>query len=864
MHRFCGNRLFTEILLPVPAFLLLAIHTCCLAQVIPDNTLSSPSQINTNGSLTTVTGGEVAGQNLFHSFSQFSVPNSSTVHFDNGSNIQRIFSRVTGGSVTRIDGLVRANGLADLFLINPNGLIVGPNAALDIGGSFVGTTASHIRFADHTSYPATPASTAPLLTVSLPIGLQFDGASGAISVQGSGHNIVPPPDRIFPLSPNSTPAFQVSPGRTLALIGGNIGLRGGILLAESGHISLGGIREGIVHLNPNGNGWLFDYSPVLNFGDVALSQQSLVDVSGNQAGYVSIYGNTISLSDNSLVLIQHQGAHPGDSAQFFASEQLSLQGNPQDDIALGSNILVENVGNQNSGEIQLVTQDLLLKDASSIESAAFGSGQSAPISINASKSVVALGSNIQGGIATSTFSAGNAGDIEIFTNSLHLINGGIASSQTNFSRGTSGKVTIQASERINVSGTTRDGLLPSLISTSTVGANNAGTLTLNTADLVIKDGARISSATVSQGSAGDIRIFASNSVDISGTSLLGKSTFPSTISAAAALLTPQQLAAIRRIPGVDIPDIPTGESGSIFIQTPKLSIRDGAQVSVNHLGTAAAGNLIISSGDVFLTNDGQLGAITESGRGGNIHLSAQNLTLNKSAISADSLNSQAGNISLDIQNLLLLRNKSKITTSSNVGLGGNIRIDAKLILAFPSEDSDIFANAQNGPGGRINITTQRIFGLEVREELTNLSDITAISEADPQLNGIVEINTPEVDPSENLSEQPDTVEQPAKIEKGCQAQAAGSSFVNKGRGGLPQNPAAALSGEAVWQDLRARQVQSTEQPVGQAMPQRTSEMSTSGQSKWVEAKGWRRLPDGKVRLVAHAVNYHNLPPTGSC
>ncbi|GBO55833.1 hypothetical protein APA_3983 [Pseudanabaena sp. lw0831] len=166
--------------------------------IAPDATLPINTLVNfdsTNNTYT-ITGGTLSGSNQFHSFQNFSVPTSNTAHFNNLAQTTSIIGRVTGSNISSIDGILRANGAANLYLINPNGIVFGKNAKLEIGGSFSASTATSLKFPDGSEFSATNPQAPAVLTVNVPLGLQY-GVSNTGAIITNQANLVTGQDLVL-------------------------------------------------------------------------------------------------------------------------------------------------------------------------------------------------------------------------------------------------------------------------------------------------------------------------------------------------------------------------------------------------------------------------------------------------------------------------------------------------------------------------------------------------------------------------------------------------------------------------------------------------------------------------------------------
>lgn len=781
-----------------------------IAQIAPDGTLptavSSPNHVDF-----TIDGGARLGGNLYHSFSQFSVPTGGSAFFNNALDVQNIFARVTGGNPSTIDGLIRTNRNASLYLLNPNGILFGPNARLNIGGSFVASTASSVLFADGGQFSATNTTSAPLLTVNVPIGLQMGSNLGPITVQGTGNQLIDITGFGQVSTLNSPVGLQAGVNRTLALIGGAVNFSGGVAsINGSGHLEVGSVKSGTVRLTATPTGWVGDYSTVSQFNDIRLAQDSMLNASGNH-GSIQIQGQHISLSEGSAVLLQNLGqSQSSGGITVNARGSLTLTGTTING-QVGSLIQSNNLSTGSVGDITISATKLSLRDGARIVSRTRTQAAGANIHLNVSDATEISGftpSNpaVYTGIVTFSASNGNGGNITVSTKKLSVLDSsGIIA--VALRSGNTGTIQVNATEQVEIAGYNPLAFAESSLSTFTQGSGNASNAIINTGRLIVRGGAALGSSTAASGSAGSVEVNASEFINVQGRVLLEDGTIStSRIYSNAEILSPSTQAAF------GLPAIPTGNAGSLIMNTPLLRITDGAAVSVKNDGPGLAGNVQVKGNSLVLDRQGSITAVAQSGEGGNINL--------------------------QLRELLLMRHGSKITaTAGGTGNGGNITINAPIIAGF--ENSDIVANAVQGRGGNIQITTQGLLGLKFRPQLTPESDITASSQFG--VSGTVNINTIDVDPISTVNDLPvNFTDSSQQIVTSCTDE--GSRFVMTGRGGVPENPTQQVQVRKIWADARDLS--------GYRGSPVDSSPVTTAPPPILQANGMHRNADGSIELVA--------------
>ncbi len=838
--------------------LIASLGDCAFAQIVPDTTLGSENSSVTPMTPTVdqINGGATRGTNLFHSFQEFNVGEGRSVYFTTPAGIDNILTRVTGANPSNILGALGVTGGdANLFLINPNGIIFGQNARLDVGGSFLASTASSLNFADGTQFSATAPQTTPLLTVSVPIGLQFVTTAGSIRNESQATN-----------SSGKVVGLQVQPGKTLALVGGDVSLDGWKLQAPGGRVELAGVAgSATVGLSVDGNNIDLSFADGVALSDVSLTNGAEVNVRGGGGGSIAINARSLNISGDTTRVGAGIDSGLGSIGSMAGDIEINATEATNIDVSVISNEVLEG-GTGNGGNINITTGSLRVSNGAQLIASTFGQGKAGSVIINA-RDTVAFDGVDSNGFSSAAYSnvegtgIGDGGDINITSGSLRVSNGAQLVAAT-FGQGKAGSVIIVARDTVAFDGVRSDGFSSGAFTTvRETGIGDGGDINITTGSLRVSNAAVVSARTRGQGNGGNIIVHANILEAVNGGQVITTSDFSGkagdiilnvtqnvilsgsdpTYSARLAQFGFEAIDNVGSASGVfaNTLNTSTNRGGDLTITTGQLNVRDGAEVSVSSQGVGNAGALRVEANSISLDNGGKLRASTASGLGGNIEL--------------------------QVQDLILMRLHSLISTNAeNNGSGGNVTINAPFIVAVPGENSDIIANAEGGgQGGNINITTQGIYGLEYRPQLTPNSDINASSRFG--VNGTVQINTPGIDPSRGLANLPtEVVDASNQIAQTCGAgrgEARKNEFIVTGRRGLPSNPYETLSDERALEDVKPPSgFNSSRNSKPDAAKTVTSQSATSNpKPPIVEAQGWVINDKGQVVLTATAptVTPHN-------
>ena len=877
------------------AFFFASIPTAAQAQEITADGTTATTVTSPDGNNFTIEGGNrpEGGSNLFHSFQDFSVPTNGSAAFNNAVDIQNIFSRVTGGKISSIDGLIKANGSANLFLINPAGIMFGNNARLDIGGSFLSSTADSILFPDG-EFSAVDLDSPPLLTINAPIGLGFRDNPGDLQVQGS--------------------SLEVKPSQTLALIGGDLSFNGGRL--ELGSVA----SASVVNLEQTPQGLVVEYEDVPNFGDIQLNQQAILNANGVSGGSINIQGARLSMQGGSQIVSTTQGNGQGGDINITTTESIEIIGNGfeqfQESFIRGilsgttqsleqeTGISVGISGTGEGGDIIIDTSSLLISNGALIFSPTSTSGIGGDIIINASESIELIGSALSS--ISSLNSTAPAGDIVVQAKNLEIRDGGLVLNST-LGSGSGGDIVVKVSETVELANTPVQALVPTgILASSTLGTGQAGNIEMNASNLFVSNGAGInnnSGSLISDstsrdgilrhsgGNAGDININVSKLINLTGVSRNGTTSgitsaaFRGSSSAGDINIATENLV-IQDGARIDAATVGSGQGGEITLKARESVIVSGKSqleeavlvkeapstiaatsgfigLSFEAEATGKAGNLNIETRKLVIQDGAKITVNSLSGgEAGIVRVIAESINLdNESAIDAATVSGQGGEITLLVDRTINLTNNSLISAeAANKANGGNVTIDAEFIIASLNQNNDIIASAEQGNGGKINITAEGIFGLKERSSTppNNTNDIDASSEFG--LDGTVALNTPDTTTLQESVEVPEIVELETLGVNACSGIDTieeVSRFEVTGKGGVAPIPTAPLTADALV-------IEGKSSPIGMKQPERVQQEQikpiVTAQGLIYPARGIIFKENGDIILTAYPTdNVQRIP-----
>jgi filamentous hemagglutinin family protein len=566
--------------------------------------------------------GTRAGRNLFHSFQRFSLETGERATFSGPDQIRNVISRVTGGVRSDIDGTLHSTiPGADFYFINPAGVVFGPNASLDVKGSFHVSTADELRFADGAKFSATDP-TASSFTVARPEAFGFLGAHKPAPI----------------LVDRST--LAVPTGEALSIVGGDIRVAGVVgsapdfpilnafIEAEAGAITLAAVGgPGEVQPGTGAVAAIRQANIKLEHAFVGTSQRpspnDVADVAPDRGGgSVTIRADRLLMNG---VRVETSTDSIGDGGRL----DIKVRAFELSDSFLSADTL----GSADAGEVRVEATESVSCVFCGISSATFASGRGGSVTVEANK----LEITADGFISANTFGSGDGGQVVIRAAEVTIDFGSIgnavfAEGDPREATGNSGVVIVEAGHL-----TVRNGF----IETSSFGAGDAGAVTV-TADRINLAGGQISSAVLSgTGRGGDVTVTARDELVISGRSTIfrdGRTNqpLPSGIFAAS---EPND----------------AGRGGTVTIAAPVLMIADGGEVSAASFGTDRAGSVTIN---------------------------AETLQMDNAKISTES-KAGGGRIVIRNSRVTALRDSQILTTIGQAG--GSLEIEADVVVLDSSD-----------------------------------------------------------------------------------------------------------------------------------------------------------------------------------
>jgi filamentous hemagglutinin family protein len=578
-----------------------ASYTQVVTTITPDATLPTPSSVAQSGTTFDINAGTAAGGNLFHSFTQFDVGTGATANFNAASGTANILSRVTGGSLSQIDGTLTATDLgtgglsgANLFLLNPAGILFGKNAQLNLGGSFHATTADYIGLSDGTRFHAVPSGADALLTAAPPSAFGFLSAP-----PGPGGC----PNACIEIQSFAGDGLRVVNGQTLSLVGGpiNVGNTSGsapgrLLALDAGETQVAG-RINLVSVAAAGeaafDGTDIEVDGFAQLGDINIRRGSIIDAREVyiRAGQLQVT-NALVFPGAIPVIFGRYTQPNGGEVNVQATDDVTISGTfpfsgPNGDFVTG--IRTQSGSDSAVGAptdaaaITIEAGSVSIGGRAAVRSVRFGPGNAAEITISADTLTISNG----GTLNLSNLYAGpggtitiNAQDVDIFKESARLGFTGIAG-QTAFHPGWGGggfstDPALTAADggtiAINVSGSLT--LRQAEIATESRSLGRSGAITINASDLFLSDDSTIAAQSVIAGDSADVRVNVAGRMDIDGGSRISAATLGSGNGGAAAVSAGQSISL-------------SGEGGGIFGSTNPVPIVELNAFATRALGRAA-------------------------------------------------------------------------------------------------------------------------------------------------------------------------------------------------------------------------------------------------------------------------------------